>query len=230
MKSNLDKWIKDARDDAPDSGEYRRLNRAMLKERMDAMGTNRRRNHRVLLGVLSLVILMLFSGQVNQLGSNGFDTTTSTTILPLSGGTVTVHENAFRGGEVNLLEDFSESDIDEFHRSVAAGEGEMVKVSGTSYGGKTNWVKLVRRVINGKENLSGEIVQDPKPESPRDIDEFIKAHNNDLRTRSKSEPPHGEMRMVIDGILVDFKFWTFEYTGYGEVTRYLGTPINKNSP
>ena len=60
MKANLDKWIKDAKDDVPDSGEYRRLNRALLKERMHTTGTGRRRLHGVLLVSIILVVLVFF--------------------------------------------------------------------------------------------------------------------------------------------------------------------------
>ena len=227
MKTNLDKWIKDARNDAPDSGEYRRLNRAILKERMDTMGTSRRRrHHRMLLGIFSLVFLMMFSGQINQLGSDSFDTTTSTTTILLSGNTETVYENVFRGGSV-VLPGLSEADVEDYHRSVAAGEGELVKVTGTSYGGKTRWVKIVRRTINGEENVGGDIVHDPKPETPHDFFKFMKAHAEDFNARIKLEPPHGETKMVIDGILVNFQYWTYEYPGYGEVTRYTGTPVQE---
>ena len=60
MKANLDKWIKDAKGDVPDSGEYRRLNRALLKERMHTTGTGRRRLFRVLLVSCILVVLLFF--------------------------------------------------------------------------------------------------------------------------------------------------------------------------
>jgi hypothetical protein len=60
MKANLDKWIKDAKADVPDSGEYRRLNRILLKERMHTTGTGHRRLHRVLLVSFVLVGLLFF--------------------------------------------------------------------------------------------------------------------------------------------------------------------------
>ncbi|MCK9996755.1 MAG: hypothetical protein KAH56_10815 [Candidatus Krumholzibacteria bacterium] len=60
MKANLDKWIKDAKDDLPDSGEYRRLNRVLLKERIAIVGPRRRRFHRVLLVSFILVFLLFF--------------------------------------------------------------------------------------------------------------------------------------------------------------------------
>ena len=62
MKANLDKLIKDAKANVPDSGEYRRLNRVLLKERMHATGTGRRRLFRVLLVSCILVVLLFFLG------------------------------------------------------------------------------------------------------------------------------------------------------------------------
>ena len=68
MKANLDKWIKDAKDDVPDSGEYRRLNRILLKERMHTTGTGRRRVFRVLLVSVILVVLILFFWPIQPAG------------------------------------------------------------------------------------------------------------------------------------------------------------------
>ena len=226
MNVNLDTWIKDASIEIPDSGEYRRLNRALLKERMALLATRRQRHHRVLLMVLSVVFIMMTSGQVNQLGSDSFDTTTGTMVLPMSGDTATYYENVFRGGSA-VLPGYSEAEVEDFHRSVAAGEGEMVKVTGTFYGGKTTWAKIVRRTISGKERLVPDTVQDPKSETPHDFIKFMKAHVKDFNARLEMEPPHGERQMVVDGVLMNLQYWTYEYPGYGEVTRYTGTPVQE---
>ncbi len=225
MKANLDKMIKDAKDEVPESGEYRRLNRAMLKERMANMAPRRRRRHRVLLGVLSLVFLMLFSGQLNQLGSDGFDTIVRTETTDY-GVTTNIHENVFRGGSVGFPDNFSEADADEFHRSVAAGEGEIVKVTGLSYGGKTTWNTFITKMnINNKEIIPGGRPNYPKSEFPENYIEFLKTNFSDLKAKANSTPPHRTEQMMVDGIMIDFQIWTFEYPGYGPVTRYLGTPV-----
>lgn len=225
MKDNLDKWIKDAQDEVPDSGEYRRLNRAMLKERMLTVNPRRSRTHRLLVMAASLLILIGFSGQVSQLGSDSFDTTTSTVIVPSARDTFTVHKNAFRGGSVNLPEDYSEADVDEYQRSVAAGEGEIVGAFGTSIGGKTSWMKLTRRTVNGEDIQVGDSVMEPKSEDTDEHYDFNLAHGKALTARTKTEPPHGQVQLSMDGVLMDFNYWTFEYPGYGEVTRYYGTPV-----
>ena len=74
MKLNLDRWIKDAKDEVPDSGEYRRLNLLLLKERMSVAGPRRRRRHRLLLVFAILVFLLFLTGQLNipgHIGGNG---------------------------------------------------------------------------------------------------------------------------------------------------------------
>jgi hypothetical protein len=225
MKANLDKWIEDAKDNVPDSGEYRRLNRAMLKEHMANMAPRRRRRHRVLLGGLSLVFLMLYSGQLNQLGSDGFDTIvrTETTVY---GETKNIHENVFLRGSVGLPRNFSETDADEFHRSAAAGEGEVVKVTGLSYGGKTAWnIFITKMKINDMEIIPGGRPNNPKSEFPDNYFEFLKTNFSDLKAKTNSAPHHRTERMIVDGQMVEFQIWTFEYPGYGPVTRYLGTPV-----
>ena len=68
VKTNLDKWIKEAKDDVPDSGEYRRLNRILLKEQMHTTGNGRRRLHRVLLVSIILVVLILFFWPIQPAG------------------------------------------------------------------------------------------------------------------------------------------------------------------
>lgn len=74
MKENLDKWIKDAKETAPDSGEYRRLNRILMKERMLTTESGRSRRHRILIVALVLVLLLVLFGSISQLGSDGFNT------------------------------------------------------------------------------------------------------------------------------------------------------------
>ena len=224
MKANLDKMIKDAKDEVPESGEYRRLNRAMLKERMANMAPRRRRRHRVLLGVLSLVFLMLFSGQLNQLGSDGFDTIIRTEITSW-GDTTKIYENVFRGGSVTGYGDFFESDADEIHQYLLADDGEVVKVTGLSYGNKTVWNTFKKMTINDKEITPGGHPGNPPSEYPDNYFEFLTSHYSDLKTRANSTPPHRTERMIVDGIMMDFQIWTFEYPGYGPVTRYLGTPV-----
>ncbi len=224
MKANLDKWIKDAKDEVPESGEYRRLNRAMLKERMAVMAPRRRRRHRVLLGVLSLVFLMLFSGQLNQLGSDSFDTI-SRTETTYWGVTSNIYENVFRSESVSGQGDFSESDADEVHQYLLADDGELVKVTGLSYGDKTVWNTFKKMNINSEEIIPGGHPGNPPSEYPENYFEFLASHYSELKTRANSTPPHRTERMIVDGIMMDFQIWTFEYPGYGPVTRYFGTPV-----
>ena len=167
---------------------------------------------------------MGLSGQISQLGSDSFDTSTSSFILPLSGDTIILHTNPFRGGTTNLPDDYAEADIDEYNRSVAAGEGQIIRVTATSYGGKTNWIKIVRRMVNGKVHESGSSVNNPKSQELKNELEFYKNDYRGLSAKAKTEPPHGSVQMVMDGVLMDVDFWKFEHPVYGEVTLYNGIP------
>ena len=227
MKANLDKWIKDAKNDVPESGEYRRLNRAILKERMAKMAPRRRRRHRVLLGVLSLVFLMFYSGQLNQLGSDDFDLILEDWVSPL-GKDVPVAKHQFSGQSFTGLEDLSTEDLDEFYRTVSAGEGEIVWVQGTSYGGNTKWLKYVKRVVNGKIVNQGHALDDRPFVEPDNYLEFLKKYVYEIENKTRSIPHQRETVMTFDGVICNVKIWVFHFPEYGEVIRYLGTPTQKN--
>ena len=223
MKANLDQLIKDARDDVPDSGEYRRLNRVMLKERMANAGPHRR-HHRVLLVSLSLVFLMMFSGQLNQLGSDDFEMVREDWINP-RGKTIPVMKNEFRGNTFTVPEGFSPEDLDEMSRSIMADEGELVWVQGTSYGGKTTWLKYVNRTINGKTQGMGGSLEDRPHVEPDNYLEFLVEHAREIVEMTKSTPPRRETIMTFDGVACNVKIWVFQFPEYGEVIRYMATPI-----
>ncbi len=226
MADNLDKWIKDSKEETPDSGEFRRLNRVLLKDRMLTVVPARRRRFRLILVIVTVALLLLLSGQISQLGSDSFETKKTTLLRPSIQDSVTVYENVFRGGSVNLPRDFSEADIDEYHRSVAAGEGTVIKATGLSYGGKTSWLKYVTRDINGRENTEGRATENPPSQEPENIMQFLQEHYRDLISRTKIDPPHATNRLTLDGILFEFEIWTYEYPGVGEVTRYIGFPVS----
>lgn len=224
MTDNLDKWIKDAKSEVPDPGEYRRLNRAMIKERMLARNPDRPRRHTLLLVGASVVFLILLSGQISQLGSDDFDRTSKVVDTPLIGPT-TVYTDEFRKTSVNLPKNYTEADRDEFYRSSAAGEGEITMVTGLSYGGKTSWLKHIRKMVNEKVSNHGEPVRNPESVQPDDLIDFLVSHMADLKARTKAEPPHETMQMEFDGVMIDLKSWTYDYPGYGPVTSYNGFPV-----
>ena len=228
MKANLDKWIKDAKDEVPESGEYRRLNRAMLKERMAVMAPRRRRRHRVLLGVLSLVFLMLFSGQLNQLGSDSFDVVREDEDFVSPWGTIyPLMKNEFRGNSFTVPRSYSAEDIDELNRSLAAGEGKIELVKGTSFGGKTVWTKIITRVVNGKIENRGTSLEDRPYEVPDDWDNFVLKHYREMDNKTKSMPHQRETVMTFDGVACEMKIWVFHFPEFGEVIFYMGTPIQE---
>lgn len=226
MNDNLDKWIKDARETTPDSGEYRRLNRILVKERLVARNPSRKRQHRVLIFLVTLLALLIFSGQISQLGSNTFETIKTREVHPL-GDTLTYYYDVFGTGSVTLDDSFTESDVLAYKQSLAANDEEIVRVTGLAWGGKYTWLKHVKRDINGRDHISGLAPKNPVSEDPRDLIKFLMTHMEDLVHKTKTLPAQAETTLTIDGVLVKMDVWTFTYPGYGEVTRYSGYPIEK---
>ena len=149
----------------------------------------RRRRFRLIVILSTLILLLLVSGQVSQLGSDNFETKVTTEFIPIVNDSITIYENVFRGGSVNLPRDFSEADIDEYQRSVAAGEGTVVKATGLSYGGKTSWLKFVTRDINGRINTEGRSTENPPSEEPENSSSFFRTTTGTWYPGPKPTPP-----------------------------------------
>lgn len=226
MRDNLDKWIKDAREVTPDSGEYRRLNRVLVKERMKVAEPGRKRHHRLLIFSVSLLILVIFSGKISQLGGNGFDFIKKREVN-LLGDTLSFYYDGVGTARINLPDSLTDAEVEAYKQSLAAGEGKIIKVTGLSYGGKTQWLKILRREVLGRESIDGRATESPVSEYPKDFEKFMLANMEELVARAESLPPHAEAIMLVDGIMVDFDIWTFEYPGYGKVTWYVGFPVEK---
>lgn len=224
MKANLDKWIKDAKADVPDSGEYRRLNRALLKERMHTTGTGHRQLFRVLLVSFVLVVLLFFSGPFNQLGSDDFETVRDEYVT-FRGDTIPFLKNEFRGSSFAIPKGFTPADLDEMNRAITAGEGEIMAVYGISYGGKTSWIKYVKQITNGKINKMGQDLADRPDVTPDNYLKFLEAHIKDIVEKTRTSPPQREALMTFDGVLCKMKIWVFHFPEYGEVLRYQGVPV-----
>jgi hypothetical protein len=223
MHDNLDKWIKDAREVTPDSGEYRRLNRVLVKERILTRNPSRKRRHRALITAIVALIMIVFSGTVSQLGSNSFEFVKKTQVHPL-GDSVTVYYDAFGTGSINLPTDMAEADVRAYKQSLAAKEGELFKVTGLSYGGKNSWHVHIRRVVKGVIWEEGRGSRDPVSEDLPNEMSFLTTHMKDLVRKTRTHAAHAETTITIEGHVVPLKAWTFEYPGYGKVTRYVGYP------
>lgn len=226
MRDNLDKWIKDAKEDTPDSGEYRRLNRVLVKERLLAQNPSRKRRHRVLITAMVTLVMIMFSGKISQLGSNSFEFIRKTEVNPL-GDTLTVYQDAFGTGSITMRTDLTEAEVFAYNQSLAANEGVLIKATGLSYGGKTSWFLHLRRILNGIEKINGRHSRDPAAEDlPNEI-EFLTTHMKDLVGKSRTYPAHAETTVTIEGHVIRFDAWTYEYPGFGQVTRYVGLPLEK---
>ena len=81
----------------------------------------------------------------------------------------------------------------------------------------------MKRIINGKKNIAGETTDNPTSEILDNHTRFLKTCFLDLKARTDSDPPHEKKRMAVDGVMLDFRIWTYEYPGFGKVSRYIGT-------
>jgi hypothetical protein len=79
-------------------------------------------------------------------------------------------------------------------------------------------------MVNGKESNYGTIADSPVSQEPPDFVGFLLTHMEDLVGKTRTHPAHEETTFTIEGREISFEAWTYEYPGYGMVTRYVGYP------
>lgn len=223
MSDRFEELIKASSAEMPDPGEYRRLNRSALRSRLRRMESPKRR-HTLVLVMSCLAITVLFSGQLNKLGSDDFDLEIFEGTNAL-GGASGIYRDEFTGS--TLVFRGTEEDARELLLQKAAQEGSLHSVSGLSYGGKTDWAFAYTHDINGKEEISNGIYNPPgypRVELPNGI-HFLQTYYEDLIEWTKSSPAIKEYEEEIEGTMVLMQVWKKAYPDFGLVTYTRGTPL-----
>jgi hypothetical protein len=225
MTEQFDRFMRDAAGDVPDPGEFRRLNRALLKDRMLVTEPRRQRAFRrnQLFGaVLCGLIVMTF---VPPLGSDSFDLEQEV-VSSDHKGDITYHTNTFRGTSFNVNDGYDRQDIDELNQQLATGEGRIVRVTGLGWGGRTIWLKHIERDINGRRVTHGTDIKNPPSEDPAGWLDFLVAHKDDVQRIKDTRLPDREEYRVMDGVRIRLQVWSEEFPGVGDVQIYEGVPAD----
>lgn len=224
MTDKFGKLMRDAAADVPDAGEFRRLNRGLLKDRMLVTQPRSRRAFRRNQVLAAVLFGLVISAYVPQLGSDSFDLEQEV-VSSAEKGDITYHTNKFRGTSFNVNEGYTKKDIDELNQQLATGEGRIVRVTGLAWGGKTMWLKFIERDINGRRETHGTDVKNPPSQDPDGWLEFLTDHNEDIRRIMRTRRPDREETRVMDGVPVLLQVWSEEFPAVGEVLIYEGTPV-----
>lgn len=221
MNDKFEKLIRDSAPEIPDPDEYRRLNRVHLRERLHEMEKPKRR-HSLVVATACLALMVLFSGQISNLGSDSFDLISEpdTTLL---GNETTVHTNSFSG--YSFTATGSDQKISDIQQAFAAQDGKLTSISCLAYGGKQKWKVNREAIIEGEIR---ELTADnpewlPRDDLDQEIDFFLNYYR-DLLDRSKTLRPDQVSTMTVFGVEFTVHTWKHTYPSFGEVTYSRGNP------
>jgi len=182
-----------------------------------------------------LAFLLLFTGNIGQLGSDGFDFELSTVDLG-DGRSMTLVKNPIRGLDGMALPGMTEDDIYEARQQIILREGTIKNIEGFSFdGGVPYWQITYVHNVNG-ELLSS--VRDPielsvanRPPS-REMIPFM-LNNLDgfmelIATGRIPARPYGTISS--DGLTFQVQQWSKHYPDYGLFTFFRGEPIDPDKP
>lgn len=225
MSDRFDDLLKASAAETPDPGEYRRLNRAALRDHISHPRTGPIHRHRLIVVTACIGIMILFSGQTSQLGSDDFEMEITEGRNAL-GEKTTIFKDTFTGS--TWVGNLSEEKIQELDQAYKSHQGEPSRLTGLTYQGKECWT-FYRTIVN-KQGVREEVPADPPPgydcDEMQDNIRFYRTYFNDLRDRAEYLPPTNQYRVALYEVEFLVKEWTKSYPHYGEVTYSRGTPTS----
>lgn len=225
MTDRFDEIIQGSRPEMPDPAEYRRLNRVPLRKPVRRFPVLPKPGPSFVVATTCFALLVLFSGQISQLGSDDFETN-PTQELDALGNEATIHTDEVRGS--TLVFHGSDEDAKELLQQKAAGEGILSYVSCIGYGGQTRWMFVYMHEINGvmhRTNTRYNPEGYPNVDLPNE-EYFQRTYRRDLNNLYRNTPPLEEYFLEIEGTRILMKTWKKWYPGFGEVTYSRGTPLD----
>ena len=224
MSNDFEKLIRDAAPEVPDPGESRRTNRAVLLARIEESRAHRRRTGPLKMAAASLALLVLFSGQVSELGSNAFEFRSELWERP--DGKIIPEQRAVFGTEVITV---SSPEIARgLLENILSGQYEIFRIFGTEIEGKISWLVRTTSEVNGETQYSSLPDGLPSTQITDLHNKFMGSpHFAQMMDVVHSSEPQSEVFQVLDGIPLNMKTWEFEYPGYGSVFYHRGTPVEE---
>lgn len=227
MGDRMDKWLKDALPPTEEDSARQAVQLAILKERLRTRKMEqRRRRTRCGVAAVPLVVLVLFFGDVVDLGGDSFELVeVENTAYPELD--LKIVRNEFRGGVVGTSSDATDEEVQELTQQIAAGEGTIIRVEGWRVGGVTRWSLQMRHDILGKIEVTSRTPYNPPSGRSRALGEFLMTEWESIEAdiNSGSIEPAGGLNMEFDGIPFVLEYWVVPSERFGEVTCYSGVPI-----
>ena len=224
MTNEFEKLIRNAAPEVPDPQESRRMNRAVLFAWIDQGQIRRYRIGPLKLAAASLALLMLFSGQVSELGSNAFEFQSETWERP-DGKAVLEQVAVFGTDVITTSSPEIARGLMENHFS---GQYRIVRIFGTEIQGEIGWIVITNSEVNGETQTTGGAAEMPSARIT-DLHRKLMAspYYGQMIDITKTTPPHSIAARVIDGIPLTIQTWEFDFPGFGTVRHHVAKPLDE---
>jgi hypothetical protein len=224
MTRDFDTLIRDAAPAVPDPGEVRRLNRALLKQRMGRDVVRKARRRRVSVLATGVALLFLGAGNVGELGSDHFDLGKGRVLENVGG---TYYQTGVRGQGVFRLDGQTEEEALEIAIQSYLEEGRFVGITGVFMENAYSWYLKFEVKAGDDVVITGRSPEGLPLQMSRELYEFTMAHWDDLLSRIGKIPAPNPRRigMTIEGQTYQFDYWRLVYPDFGPVEYYVtGSP------
>ncbi len=219
MATDFEQLLCSAVPEVPDPGDVRRLNRRDLQRALVRQGRRRRcASHGSMIGVAMLLLMVVFVG---DLGSDGFDVTSSREVGDGTQqlGIDRILRLGHRGQAAPQVEGWTENETREFALQNYNDEGKLLRIEGWESDKGSVWSMVFSANIGGRETQRS---REPKGMEPKFSREFLDFIVNDLPSVKEAleEIPGSVGRdevITIEGVPRVFRTWTFSYPGQGTV-------------
>jgi hypothetical protein len=222
MTDSWEKIIRQGAPEVPDSRLAHRTNRALMMERMRRDLPRRKRSYRLQVATGGLAMVIFFTGQVSDVGSDAWDFEIRE-ITHAGGKTDQVFDREFGNGTVNAGSEDQARDI--FINKMIR-DGEVLKAVGLEVHGQVQWYLIAEVMADGEPVKTNWETKNPPTQSNPDHAKIIMngLYREILQAR-KSQPCQYSRAMKLDEFNFEMKTWVFEDTPFGVVKYHHGTPI-----
>lgn len=235
MTRDFDTLIREAAPAVPDPGDTRRLNRALLKQRVARGAARKARRRRVSVLAMGVALSFLAAGDVTDLGSDHFDLAprqvlndTSRKFFEEAG--VTSYDMGLRGQSVMRYENQSEAEALGFAIQDLMDEGEFVQITGLFTETGYHWSAQFRMKQGEQSAIRGRDPHGVSSKISKELCEFTLAHFDDLVERLGRIPAPNPR--TIDIVLEDrtrqFFYWRLVYPDFGPIEYYVSVENRKD--
>jgi hypothetical protein len=220
----FEKWIMEAAPEVPINEMKKEIHLWVLRERLREKEILRNRRHkrqRRASMVAVLLVFFLYSGNVSELGSDGFEIT----MFEIDGGLKSI--SGHRETYVPVYEEDTAEEILDLHQQIEARIGWPVSVDAYGFEGAIQWTISYEYQVGEEKRLYTETVLGRPSVLTREMQAFMLAEGDKMMEQAEEGilVPVETREEEVEETLFLLKFYEYESENYGIVKYIKGEPI-----